>query len=936
MIRKSILRKLLYIITLFTLGIYSQELPPIQNFYTKDYKGENQNWGISQSSDKLIYVANSKGLLEYNGASWKLYPSPNETIMRSVEVVANRIYTGCFMEFGYWEKNNLGTLNYISLSKGMNLDLVEDEEFWNIINVDDYMVFQSLRRIYIYNFNEDTVSTIDSNSTITKMYKVDESIYFQRMGEGIFKIEAGKDFLLFDDEIVRNDEVIDVFGSENDLILLTKHNGFYHVKNGLLVSSDIFPNGFLKNFSLYSGIQLDDDSFALATISNGLIHLSSNGELIYQIDQSNGLSNSTVLAVYEDVDYNVWLGLDNGVSYVNMKSPYKVFNDDKGVLGSVYASAIFEGNLYLGTNQGLFYKSLKADDNFRFISGTQGQVWCLEVVGGNLFCGHHNGTFLVKGQQVQKVSNIQGTWNIAELANKPNLFLQGNYDGLYILENSGSSWSLRNKIKGFNNSSRYFETLGNEIFVNHEYNGVFKLSVDDSFSNVENVVIDTLIKGSNSGIVKYNEDLLYSYKEGIFKYDSTSHAFRKDSILSNVYDDEEYESGKLIVDENDAKLWIFTKSNISFVAPVGLTNSLKIKNIPITKELRDGILGYENIIRLDGDSKYLIGKTSGYLTVDVDEIEPNAFEVYLSTLVSFPKKTNEILLEKNTVGDLKNYENNFEFSFYAPEYNKYLKTEYQYRLRGIYDDWSNWSENANVFYENLPFGDYTFDVRAKIGNTLSGNTASYSFEISKPWYISNTMIALYILGVLLFSFFMHNVYRRYYRKQQKELIKKNKRELELGQVQNEKEIIKIRNEQLEIEFKSKSKELAASTMSIIRKNELLTAIKEELNTVNDKNIVKSVIKIIDKNLKQNNDWELFQEAFNNADSGFLKKVKTLHPSLSPNDLKLCAYLRLNLSSKEIAQLLNISPRSVEIKRYRLRKKLDLKHEDNLVNYILEL
>lgn len=97
-----------------------------------------------------------------------------------------------------------------------------------------------------------------------------------------------------------------------------------------------------------------------------------------------------------------------------------------------------------------------------------------------------------------------------------------------------------------------------------------------------------------------------------------------------------------------------------------------------------------------------------------------------------------------------------------------------------------------------------------------------------------------------------------------------------------------------------------------------------------------LINIIDKSLNKNDDWEMFKEAFNNADQKFLKKLKKIHPNLSPNDIKLCAYLRLNLSSKEIAPLLNISVRSVEIKRYRLRKKLGLIPEDNLVNYILEL
>ena len=97
-----------------------------------------------------------------------------------------------------------------------------------------------------------------------------------------------------------------------------------------------------------------------------------------------------------------------------------------------------------------------------------------------------------------------------------------------------------------------------------------------------------------------------------------------------------------------------------------------------------------------------------------------------------------------------------------------------------------------------------------------------------------------------------------------------------------------------------------------------------------------MVKVIDENLSNTRDWEFFKEAFNNADQEFLNKIKTKHPNLTPNDLKFCAFLRLNLSSKEIAPLLNISVRSVEIKRYRLRKKLELQHENNLIDYILEI
>ena len=183
---------------------------------------------------------------------------------------------------------------------------------------------------------------------------------------------------------------------------------------------------------------------------------------------------------------------------------------------------------------------------------------------------------------------------------------------------------------------------------------------------------------------------------------------------------------------------------------------------------------------------------------------------------------------------------------------------------------------------------------------------------------------------------VHTVNKNYYRKQEENLIKKKQGEFEKTQLENEKVIMKLKNDKLRDDIESKNRELAASTMSIIKKNEFLNTIKKELTELKDNEMIKPVIKIIDKNLNVNSDWELFQEAFNNADKDFLKKVKERHPSLTPNDLRLCAYLRLNLSSKEIAPLLNISHKSVEIKRYRLRKKMELGTKVNLIHHILDI
>ena len=933
---KNILK--LIVITL-TGYINAQEFPPIQNFSPSEYGSESQNWAISQAKDKTIFIANNNGLLRFNGASWTLYASPNESIIRSVKVIGDKIFTGCYMEFGYWMENSKGTLEYTSLSKKLTKDLLLDEEFWGILQLEEYIIFQSHNRIYVYNFEDDLVNVIDSDSFLPKIFRVDQTIYFQKIGEGIFKIENGKAVLIYADESIINNEIINIFPKGRELLILTRNNGFFHTENQSVTKWNTQADAFFEQISLYSGLQLKKGGFALGTISHGLILLGEDGTFIDHINQVGGLQNNTVLALHEDVDENIWLGLDVGISYINSNSPFRIYPDQTGFVGSVYASAVKDGYLYLGTNQGLFYKELNGQSDFKFIADTHGQVWSLDQIDDKLFCSHHTGTYLVEEKQVKKISEIHGTWKVSDISGHPNLFLQGNYDGLYVLEKSNNRWNVRNKIGGFEHSARYFEIFEDVVFVNHEYKGVFRLQLDKDFSELRTVQLDTSIKGSNSGIIKYKGDLFYAYKEGIFKYARDKREFVKDTSLSKLYTTDEYVSGKMIIDKTNGHLWTFSNSSIGFIQEGGLGSKPSIKRIPLSENMRNGIMGYESATALN-DGRYLFGARSGYFTVDINSFDEKEYEVEIEAVKKAGKNRREAektLLDQNLDGNFNNTENNLEFSYYVPSYDRYIKPQYQYMLEGIYPNWSNWTGNSSVAFENLPPGKYTFRIRAKIGEKYSSNTASYGFKIERPWHTSNLFLIIYLAMIVLGSIAIHTAYRRYYHRRQQKLIEKNEKEMALAKAQSDKEIIKIKNQQLKEEFRSKSNELAASAMSIIKKNELLSKVKEELMaSVADNDSIKSIIGIIDKSLKQNDDWELFKEAFNNADRKFLKKLKKAHPNLSPNDIRLCAYLRLNLSSKEIAPMFSISPRSVEIKRYRLRKKMNLSHDSNLVDYILKL
>nr|WP_253906550.1 triple tyrosine motif-containing protein [Chitinophaga sp. SYP-B3965] len=265
--------------------------------------------------------------------------------------------------------------------------------------------------------------------------------------------------------------------------------------------------------------------------------------------------------------------------------------------------------------------------------------------------------------------------------------------------------------------------------------------------------------------------------------------------------------------------------------------------------------------------------------------------------------------------------------------------EFSYQLVGFDKEWSAWSTKSEKDYTNLPPGKYTFSVKAR--NNLGSESApiNYTFEVQRAWYNSYWIYGLYIC---LLAGIIYLVFRW----QQKKHLAEQQHLNYLHQLvldRNEKEIIKLKNEKLETDINFKNRELLTMTINLVQRGEVLTKIKEIISSLMKKDTsddsspaYRNLLKLIREVEKSNEDWDQFAIHFNNVNIDFFNTLKQAYPDLTANDLKLCAYLRMNLSSKEIAQLLNITLKAVEIARYRLRKKLLLLPDTNLADFLTHL
>jgi DNA-binding CsgD family transcriptional regulator len=286
------------------------------------------------------------------------------------------------------------------------------------------------------------------------------------------------------------------------------------------------------------------------------------------------------------------------------------------------------------------------------------------------------------------------------------------------------------------------------------------------------------------------------------------------------------------------------------------------------------------------------------------------------------------------------------FEYSSPLYAAQNSIQYSYMLKGFDKDWSAWSKKTEKEYTNLPAGSYTFEVKSKSNLGNESVITGYSFSIQPPWYQTSWAYLLYtcIFGGLVYLLYFWQ--RRIFLGQQAKHEEEQKRLQYLHQLEmekSEKEIMKLKNEKLEAEIEHKNTELASTAMHLVQKGELLGNIREELtrmkksvNGDGSADEFKKMLRILGEENKMDKDWEQFAIHFDKVHSDFLQILKGAYPQLSAHELKLCAYLRMNLSSKEIAQLESISVRGVEISRYRLRKKLRIPTEMNLFDFLMEL
>jgi DNA-binding NarL/FixJ family response regulator len=897
--------------------LQSQELLPfVENYNKSNYQGDNQTWNVAQGRDNAMYFANNHYLLRYDGVKWERYLLPNKTIIRSIFVDGDKIYSGSYKEFGYWTRNE-GKMFYTSISARKKVfDDSENEEIWKIFKFNNQIYFQSFNEIFKYDGKK--ISKTNLPFLISYCFVIDNELLIASVGSGIYKMKDTTISKVKGWGILENNVIHGMEKHQNKTYIFTQKNGVFIFENGVLNAWKNPLNEILKTAYVNAAKFMKNNKLIIGTASKGIFIVDLKTNASKNINRNNVLMNNSILSVGQDKENNLWLGLDNGIAYIEVDSPISIFYDNSGVLGSVYSVATTENGYLMASNHGVFKYENK---QFSLVPNTEGQAWNIGKMNDKYLIGYFQGTLVYEKGQFSKLNTISGGWNLTK-STINNSYLQASYSGVWIY-NDTEDLSQKHLINGLLKPIKYVaQNRRNEIWAADNYRGLYRILYDDDYktNSVENITQKSKITNDfGVRIFEFRNEILFLIQNSWYTYNSITNQLIKNQLFNTNFKNI---SDIVAIDENN---FVVLQEGLLYHIDV---NENKFVWNSIQEKYYRGKLINDNLKIFKNRNNYILNLDDGFISFQLkNETKPN------------PVLKVEAFSDGDLVENKSKIKYNSELKIgVISEIFGYTKPSLFYKINDSKDFIR--IKNGAIVLNNLNSGSHNIAIYHFDGSNYN-QVSSFEFVVAKPWYFSFWMILLYIavLGTILYLYYKWNK-MRYTQKLvlQEEELKHQKKILEMElKAENELNLQEYEKHILELELQTKASEVTGKSLSIAKQSEMIENIQGILDTEVDFNKLKSEIKkAIKINAVNKHQWETFETNLNQIHNKFIINLSNKYPNLTSKDIKLCIYLKMNLSSKEIAPMMNISFRGVELHRYRLRKKLGLNQEVNLSKFLLSL
>jgi hypothetical protein len=869
-------------------------LPIVKSYEKSDYNAGRQNWDIGIDSHGVVYFGNTDGLLRNIYGLWELTPTSNNDVVRSLCVDNDTIWTGGDVEFGYFVKTGPENLSYVKIGN-LNSGLI-----WEVVSLNGKVYFESESTITIYDKSNDSISKVVYES-------------------GFYDIEAWKDkvwtitrdgligFLV--DGVINNvarmqgigdTEVRELYVHQDALHILLYDGRLYRF-DGMFVSQLALPPS-LQGVACFSAGSFDANLHCIGTISDGFIQLDGRkNQVVTQVNSENGLIDNTVLALARDDNGNVWLGLDYGIAYVELQNAIKpIFNS-----GATYFIEDHNEQTFLATNKGLYAAS--GMNPFELIPESGGQVWRLRYHNEELFVCHNIGLLQMEGNKIQSLYSNDGVMDVAWFGQTGYLLISA-YTGLLLGKFSGDKLTILENLNYWGNPKVVYDAENDCIWADTRW-GTLSQFIHRG-NKVERKDFETIQSffHSHGRFVFYDGQQLldYSNEEFVAKNVAPYHVISGDSITA------------LVMDEDDQQVAYIQRGIPDLV--VGLPDGNHYSYRKILSSVKNNLIEHDVFMDLH-NNELRIATERGVVTFNTEakseqtkSTKPVISKVFVqdddapSKEFTFPFVIDELFLsagEKDLV---------FHFGFIKSSSDL---VEFRYRLWPYNREWSDWNATiSSKEYTKISGGNYKFALQSRLNGGVV-KEHSLTLRIDKYWYQTKWVLVPYLLVFLICI--LGTVYFMNSRSKRKIRLEKEKHKRSIV-----KKTIDIKNEQL-LQY----------TEVISRKNAFLNEVKDGLARMRSSEAKQWERKIEDEVNSEKKNF-FFHKLFSELHQDFITRLSEQYPNLTAHDVRLISFIRINLGTREIANLMNVTTKSVDVSRYRIRKKMNLSHETDLNVFIREL
>lgn len=930
----------------------------------------NQVLMIHEDEDSVIWVGTRHSLELYlrdkdTFRHFRFFPDANNNISQSVTAFCKG------GEHDYFICTDGGGLYRLFLREGLTgpADLVqvigteECSRFSSVCKEDGNIIWFGTysQGIYKYDLEHDTWEHLNllSDEEIEIRTIVDddpEYLYIGTYNLGLCrmnKLTGELKFYSYDENnesTIGSNRIIAMHREESGNIWIGTDGGglnYFEVKSGQFTRYQYkgFDNKSLSNNSVYA-VTIDREGNLWTGNYHGGVNLSKGIPGFWFLGSNpgyeNSLDNKLVSAILKDSRGYLWIGTDgNGINIYNqhMERVEETvlpgsFIDNTGNIPVLALMEDSRGFIWVGTYlEGFFridprnrsyrqfkagdpaYPQIKNNDIRCFFEDKEKRIWAGTNGGGIYVYDPATGQIEAILRDLNSDNSLSLDW-IRDITSD-------SYGFIWI----GTAFGLN-----------CYDPVKNE-FVNYFHESTDTASLSDNMVyGIHEDKENTLWVGTNNGLGRFN---------------------RTKNVFHNYYIEDGLPSNTIvsILEDEDGNLWLPTNNGLSM---------LNTGTGDFTNYYRsEGLNSYsfiEHARHSDEEGHMYLGTIEGLVYFHPDSVGKTEIDVpvRITNLMLFNKPVQideevdgKVILEKH-ISLTDRIELAYKHNVLSLEYTAfYFKDpsliKYRYKLVGFDDDWNyDLAGNQLVTYTNLKPDDYTFVVQVLDNENKEQvlNTTQLEIHVIPPFWMRMwfRIVVLLILIALAFSWYRNRLI--YWKKQKEDL----KRKMLEDQLKNEKEQMQLRSEKLRAEFEKqeaqmnfKNSQLISFALQLTHKNEIMRKIKNRLNSyyksIKNEEVKQGIIELnetIDQEFKLQKDWERFERHFNEVHRDFFKKLKSQYPDLGVTYLRLSAYLKLELSSKEIASLMNISTRGVEKARSRLRKKFQLDRNEGLSAFLAKL